>query len=185
MVAQPLKCNKPWFCSDDDKSEYKLQSKTPEHSPPGHLPPERKVQVSSVSGEVYREHVGEGRGHSTAEGLWELRSACRMRPGPSRSYGPVADGYIPHGVQNRPQGSNGPVQCRGRARSNRGPAGSHGTWSQGIGWVGGTLASEPGLSITFVDLGLPHLSHIVRAPSHSDPTPSKHFLLPSRRELDT
>lgn len=64
-----------------------MQSKTPEHSPPGHLPPERKVQVSLAPGEVHREEVGEGRGHSTAEGLWELRSACRVRAGPSGAVG--------------------------------------------------------------------------------------------------
>lgn len=118
-----------------------MQSKTPEHSPPGHLPPERKVQVSSAPGEVHREEVGEGRGHSTTEGLWELRSACRMRAGPSRSCGPVADGYIPHGVQNRPQGSNGPGQWAGAGpdltkdqpgATALGPGASLGGWNRGL-----------------------------------------------------
>lgn len=67
-----------------------------------------------------------------------------MKPGPGRSYGPVADGYIPPGVQNRPQGSNGPGQWEGAGPDLTkdqpgalalGPGGSAGwaePWPQGL-----------------------------------------------------
>lgn len=50
LVAHPPECDKSRFRSDDEESECKLQPKAPGHSPPGHLPPNRKVLVSSVRG---------------------------------------------------------------------------------------------------------------------------------------